>query len=110
MKNQDSYWRVSVDVSSQDVEVVRVIAREEIQKAGLAEQKDPEEHHNHMKETGRGLGVNVVTCKGENCGPMKTTDIPFGEDDYHDCPECSANRVLNGKEICPWCSSKQEDQ
>lgn len=71
--------------------------------------KEPEQtgdNHAEHSEALRQIGVNNYTCS--NCGPL-STGSSWKESDYHDCPECNANRVLNSSLRCPWCGENQNE-
>jgi len=89
-------------VSNQDIETVRLIVRDELENQNTKTKPD---NHEIMKKTGEKLGVNIVNCK--DCGPMKTREFPFTEDDFDDCSVCGANRVLKSSPHCPYCGVKK---
>jgi len=96
-------------MSSNDIEVVRAIARDEIAKKLGIENESNQSGDKHAETDAalREMGINNYTCS--NCGP-RNTGSGWKESDYHECtgPDCDANRVLNGLKRCPFCGEDQD--
>jgi len=90
-------------MSSNDVEVVRAIARDEYAKLQNVNQK-PQITHEDIAGI---IQTNYSKCPGGDCGHKKITKNNLISD-FKSCPDCQTNTVPEDYDFCPTCGRDHE--